>query len=162
MTDRSSTPETTSSSATLETNTHRVEAVNSATGPEDGEPTSLDSPKPFDFELARETDAPRPTATVLELFAGYLAAASHAHSDVLDEEFDVTRIVVDAAVPTDVDATPTYQSAVTSLSATLHVETSAVDAALERWRRTVRDAEPTQGAVPADVTVSLAVRRVLR
>jgi hypothetical protein len=162
VTDPSSTPETTSASATLETNTHRVEAVNSTTRSEDDEPAPLDSPKPFDFEVTSETDAPQPTATVLELFAGYLAAASHACSDVLDEAFDVTRVVVDAAVPSDVDATPTYQSAVTSLSATLHVETSAADAALERWRRTVRDAEPTQEAVPADVSVSLAVRRVLR
>lgn len=168
MTDRASPPENTSGVTALGANTHRIEAVNAvATSSTDDGPgvqrtdgaTHPHAPAEFDFRLTRSTDTPTATGTVLELFTGYLVAASHAHGDTLETRLDVTRIVVDGTAPSDADAEPTYNSAVTSMTVRIHVETAATEAALERWRRTLRDAEATQDAVPADVAVSLAVVR---
>jgi hypothetical protein len=117
------------------------------------------SADPFDFRFDRSADTPMPTGTLLELFTSYLVAASHSRNDALTERLDVTRVVVDGTVPRDADVPAGYQSAVGSLSATLHVDTAAGDAALERWRRELRDAEATQEAVPTDTTVSLSVVR---
>ncbi len=147
----------------LAADTHRVEAVNAVDGPIRRSDACEDAVDPargrrsFDFRLTRSMDAPTATGTLLELFTSYLVAASHTFDDLLTERVDVVRVVVDGTVSTDADAAPSYRTAVTSMSATLHVETSADDAALERWRRTLRDAESTQKAVPADVTVSLTV-----
>lgn len=167
MTDRSSAPENAPGLTTLGRNTHRVEAVNAAAPSaadrsevqgNDGTPHAH-PPSEFDFRLTRSTDTPTATGTVLELFTGYLVAASHAHGDTLETRLDVTRVVVDGTVSDATDAEPTYSSAVTSMAVTIHVETAATEAALERWRRTLRDAEETQKAVPADVAVSIAVTR---
>jgi hypothetical protein len=153
--------------AALAADTHRVEAVNDAdvsadesrrdaTGADSGAARSAD---PFDFRFNRSADTPTPTGTVLELFTSYLVAASHSRNDALTERLDVARVVVDGTVPTDADVPTGDQSAVASLSATLHVDTAAGDAALERWRRGLRDAEATQEAVPTDTTMSLSVVR---
>jgi hypothetical protein len=167
VTDRPSVPEHVAPPTALAAETHRVEAANAADTPADegcrdasgadsGATRSSDS---FDFRLSRSADTPTSTGTVLELFTTYLVAASHARSDALTEPLDVSRVVVDGTVPTDADVSTGYQSAVASLSATLHVATAADDAALERWRRGLRDAEATQEAVPTDTTVSLSVVR---
>lgn len=165
MTDRSSAPEHAPSPVALAADTYRVEAVNAVDASARRSEGRGDAASPahrresFDFRLTRSADAPSAAGTVLELFTSYLVAASHSLGDPLAERVDVVRVVVDGTVPTDADATPGYRTAVTSMSATLHVETPADDAALERWRRTLRDAGPTQETVPADVTVSLAVER---
>ncbi|WP_372911189.1 hypothetical protein [Salinigranum sp.] len=167
MTDRPSVSEYTSPPTALAADTHRVEAVDDAdfsadegrrnvSGADNGAARSAD---PFDFRLNRSADTPMPTGTVLELFTSYLVAASHSRNDALTERLDVARVVVDGTVPRDADVPAGYQSAVASLSATLHVDTAAGDAALERWRRELRDAEATQAAVPTDTTVSLSVVR---
>lgn len=170
VTDRSSAPENAPSSRSLAANTHRVEAVNRAEAVADpgvdsdesggGRGAARRSSIGFDFRLTRATDAPTATATVLELFAGYLAAASHALGDAAAERLEVRRVVVDGTVSTDADAGRSVQSSVASVAATIHVHTDAAEAALERWRRTVRDAEATQDAVPTDATVSVSVTRV--
>lgn len=168
MTDRSSVPENAPGLTALGRNTHRVEAVNAAAPSADDDRSDMQRnegashahpPSGFDFRLTRSTDTPTATGTVLELFTGYLVAASHAHGDALETRLDVTRVVVDGTVSDATDAEPTYNSAVTSVAVTIHVETTATEAALERWRRTLRDAEETQAAVPADVAVSIAVTR---
>ncbi|AUV82201.1 hypothetical protein C2R22_11535 [Salinigranum rubrum] len=152
----------------LAADTHRVEAVNAVDAAARRSEDRGDAAAPahtrdsFDFRLTRSVDAPTAAGTVLELFASYLVAASHSLVDPLTGRVDVVRVVVDGTVPTDADAAPGFRTAVASMSATLHVETPADDAALEDWRRTLRDAEPTQEAVPTDVTVSLAVVRTSR
>ena len=143
MTDRSSAPENVPSGATLGTNVHRVEAVNDhaldrCSSTDHGDRAAR-ARRAFDFELTRSAETTTATATVLELFTGYLAAASHELCESVAGRVDVTRIVVDGTVPTDAD-----------------------DAALERWRRTLRDAEATQEAIRTDTTVSLAVVRESR
>lgn len=170
MTDRSSAPEHASSLTALGANTHRVEAVNAvATSFDDGpdgqgsdDAPDAHGPSEFDFRLTRSADTPTATGTVLELFTGYLAAAAHAHRDSLETRLDVTRIVVDGTVSGTADVEPTYQSAVASMAAAIHVETAATEAALDQWRRTLRDAEVTQEAIPADVAVSMTVVRASR
>ncbi|WP_136601891.1 hypothetical protein [Salinigranum halophilum] len=166
MTDRSSAPENVPSGATLGTNVHRVEAVNDhaldrCSSTDHGDRAAR-ARRAFDFELTRSAETTTATATVLELFTGYLAAASHELCESVAGRVDVTRIVVDGTVPTDADGGPAYQPPVTAVSVTLCVETDADDAALERWRRTLRDAEATQEAIRTDTTVSLAVVRESR
>lgn len=139
--------------------TYRVEAYNRA------DPSGTGGPDPdrptFDFRLTRTDQTPAADATALDLFAAHLGSVAHAVTDPLDARPRVARVTVEGAVAAAGEE-QSFGSAVVSIHATLLIESPADDASIERWRRTLRDHETTQRAVPTDVALSVSVARVPR
>jgi hypothetical protein len=139
--------------------TYRVEAHNRA-GSLDGGPDAPGRPA-FDFRLTRTDRTPSVDGTALDLLAAHLGSVAHAVTGPLGGRPHVARVTVEGAVAAAGEERP-FGSAVDSVHATLLVESGADDAAIERWRRSLRDHETTQRAVPTDVSLSVSVARVPR
>ncbi|WP_318569246.1 hypothetical protein [Salinigranum marinum] len=99
--------------------------------------------------------------TALDLRAAHLGSVAHAVTDSLGGRPHVARVTVEGTVAAAGEECP-FGSAVVSIHATLLVESGADDASIDRWRRTLRDHETTQRAVPTDVSLSVSVARVSR
>jgi hypothetical protein len=140
------------------TDTYRVEAHNRADPSGTG---GADAPgrRTFDFRLTRTDRTPSVDATAVDLLAAHLGSVAHAVTDPLGVRPRVARVTVEGAVAAAGEGR-SFGSAVVSIHATLLVESPADDASIERWRRTLRDHETTQRAVPTDVPLSVSVARV--
>jgi len=147
------------SAAVGRADTYRVEAHNRA-DPCNGGPDAPERPR-FDFRLTRTDRTPSVDGTALDLLAAHLGSVAHAVTDPLCGRPHVARVTVEGTVAATGEGRP-FGSAVDSIHATLLVESGADDASIERWRRTLRDHETTQRAVPTDVPLSVSVARVPR
>lgn len=173
MTDESSVPGPSHRTSVGRTDTYHVDARNRVETQDragtldrvetlEGGGTDRPERPRFDFRFTRSDRTPTAVGTALGLLAGGLGATSYAVTGPLARPPDVERITVDGhatvAEPTAEEAA--VASALVSAHATLHVETDAPSASLDRWRRLVRDHAATQTALPTGASLSVAVARV--